>query len=166
MHRLAPVAGYPVYGTRSTFFSVCLAPVTCFSFEFWLFRCVYFDFMPHLRKKIYAKHSCHFDFMIYTKRNDTQCRPRGLLGVQKGGSEKTLANSGPRVHKLANCKARCHFETIKISNIFGDTWPVVCLVCREETPVKRLKWHAHRGFPTEWGVTLRFSNQNCFSFIR
>ena len=47
-----------------------------------------------------------------------QPRPQGLLGVQNGDSEKTLANSSSRVHKLANHKAHCHFETIKISNIF------------------------------------------------
>ena len=51
---------------------------------------------------------------------------QGLLGIQNGGSEKTLANSRPRVHKFANHKARCRFETIKISNIFGDTRPAVC----------------------------------------
>ena len=50
-----------------------------------------------------------------------QPRPRGLLGVQNGGSENTLANSRSRDLILANHKAGCQFKTIKISNIFGDT---------------------------------------------
>ena len=55
-----------------------------------------------------------------------QPRSQGLLSIQKRSSEKTLANSGLHVHKLPNLKARYHFKTIKIPNIFGDTWPPVC----------------------------------------
>ena len=49
----------------------------------------------------------------------------GLLGVQNGRAEKTLANSRSHDFKLANHKTRCQFQTIKISNIFGDMWPAV-----------------------------------------
>ena len=45
--------------------------------------------------------------------------PQGLLGVQNGGLEKTLANRS-RDLKLANHKALCRFETIK-SPIFLET---------------------------------------------
>ena len=55
-----------------------------------------------------------------------QRRPQGLLCVRNGGLEKTLANSRLRDLKLANHKTRCQFETIKISNIVGDTCPIVC----------------------------------------
>ena len=44
-----------------------------------------------------------------------QPSPQGLLGVQNGDVEKTLANSGSGDRKLANHKTSCHFETIKIS---------------------------------------------------
>ena len=50
-----------------------------------------------------------------------QPRPQDPLGVQNGGLEKALANSRSRDHNLANHKARCQFETIKISIIFVDT---------------------------------------------
>ena len=77
-----------------------------------------------------------------------QPRPQGLRGVQNGGFGKTLANSRTCDLKLANHKARCQFETIKISNIFGDTWPAVCqglfrvaILNDEKTLWTRLAWH-------------------------
>ena len=44
--------------------------------------------------------------------------PQGLLGVQLGCAEKAAADH-------VSHKARCHFETIKTSNIFGDTGAAV-----------------------------------------
>ena len=41
-----------------------------------------------------------------------QSHPQGLLGVQNGSLEETLASSRSHDLKLANQKARCRFETI------------------------------------------------------
>ena len=89
-----------------------------------------FFFVPLLMLK--ANWKC-FLFNIFSRTQISeitswavQPRPQGLLGVQNGGSEKALANSRSCVHKLANNKAHCHFETTEISDIFGDTWPAVC----------------------------------------
>ena len=59
--------------------------------------------------------------ILGTPRSCQQPRPQGLLGVQNGGLEKTVANSTSRFLKLANHEARCQFETIKVPNMFGDT---------------------------------------------
>ena len=53
----------------------------------------------------------------------SQLHSQGLLGFQNGSLEKILANS--RSRDLIT-KACYQFETIKICNIFGDTWPAVC----------------------------------------
>ena len=52
--------------------------------------------------------------------SERQPRRKGLLWIQNGGLEKTLANSRSRFLKLANHKARCRFETVK-SPIFLET---------------------------------------------
>ena len=51
----------------------------------------------------------------YTANIIRQTRPQSLLGVQNVSAKKTLAN------KISQSRARRYFETIKISNIFGDT---------------------------------------------
>ena len=56
-------------------------------------------------------------------------RPHGLLAAFKMAAwRRSWQLSRSCDHELANHKSRCHFETIKISNIFGDTWPAVCRV--------------------------------------
>ena len=52
-----------------------------------------------------------------------QPRPQGLLSIQNGGLEKTLANSRSRDLKLASLKAHCRFEMFnqKLSPIFLET---------------------------------------------
>ena len=45
---------------------------------------------------------------------------------RRRGEDLTPANSRSGVHKLPSHKARGHFETTKISNIFGDGSPALC----------------------------------------
>ena len=51
--------------------------------------------------------------------------PSPLSRWRVGAQKKTLANSRSRDLKISQSRARRHFETIKIPNIFGDTWPAV-----------------------------------------
>ena len=73
--------------------------------------------------------------------------PQSLLGVQNGGAKKTLANNRSRDHKISQSRACHHFETIQISNIFGDKWPAVCQgLLRAHLPSWKRRWPWGRGW--------------------